>query len=108
MGFWNSTSGFCWRRVGWAAAVVWLLAMGLSCAIGDAALPGAPRPIDAKRIAAAGLRIIDSRHLRLVTDLPSSVAVDELPAVFDAAVPEWTKYFKLPAASIEGKWLAFL
>lgn len=49
--------------------------------------------VDAERIKAAGLRTISSKHLTLYTDVPSSPAVDELPRVFDAAVPQWTAYF---------------
>jgi len=50
---------------------------------------------DLRRIEVAGLRILKSRHLQLVTDLPSSPAVDELPVVFDAAVPGWADYFNI-------------
>jgi hypothetical protein len=73
-----------------------------------AAQQAPPRELDVRRLAAAGLRVIDGRRLRLVTDLPPSAAVDELPAVFDAALPQWAAYFKLPAEVIKGRWLAFL
>ncbi len=59
-----------------------------------------PRQVDERRAAAAGIRKIVSRHLRLYTDLPASDAVDSLPAVFDAAVPLWAKYFQVDPSSL--------
>lgn len=53
----------------------------------------APRKVDERRAALAGVRKIVGRHLRLYTDLPASDAVDSLPVVFDAAVPLWAEYF---------------
>lgn len=44
---------------------------------------------------AAAIRELQGRHLTLVTDLPSSPAVDALPAVFDAALPQWRAYFHI-------------
>ncbi|RIK72860.1 MAG: hypothetical protein DCC68_25825 [Planctomycetota bacterium] len=61
----------------------------------------ADKPLDEAAIAAAGLRKISSKHLTLITDLPSSPAVDELPRVFDLAVPQWIDYFKLDRAKLE-------
>lgn len=51
--------------------------------------------IDDGRVAVAGIRKMQSRHLTLYTDLPQQAAVDELPGVFDLAVPEWCRYFEL-------------
>ena len=45
-------------------------------------------------------RRIKGKHLTLVTDLPSSPAVDELPRVFDAAVPQWCEYFGVSPKTI--------
>lgn len=56
----------------------------------------APRTVDLDRAAAAGLREIAGTHLRLWTDMPPGEAVDELPQVFDAAIPVWEKYFGVP------------
>ena len=67
-----------------------------------------PRDIDARRAAAAGIRILEGRHIKLLTDLPASPAVDELPQVFDAALPQWAAYFELPRNSLRGRWLAFV
>lgn len=60
----------------------------------------APRAVDATRAAAVGIRELTSKHLRLWTDVPTSPAVDELPHVFDKAVPMWARYFGIP----EEKW----
>jgi hypothetical protein len=67
-----------------------------------------PRDFDARRVTAAGVRILEGRHVQLLTDVPSSPAVDELPRVFDAAIPEWADYFELPRNSVRGRWLGFL
>jgi len=48
--------------------------------------------IDEVRAAAAGIRKIAGQHVTLYTDLPAG-EVDELPQVFDAAVPLWCEYF---------------
>lgn len=52
-----------------------------------------PMAVDAERAQANGLRKIEGKHLTLWTDVPSSPAVDGLPAAFDAAVPQWAAYF---------------
>ena len=49
--------------------------------------------IDPQRVAANGLRVIQGKHVTIYTDLPSRDAIDELPKLFDAAIPEWCKYF---------------
>ncbi|MCE9605709.1 MAG: hypothetical protein K8U03_12515 [Planctomycetia bacterium] len=59
-----------------------------------------PMPLDAERIRAAGLREIVGKHLTLYTDLPATPAVEELPRVFDAAVPQWAKYFQVDPGRI--------
>lgn len=58
------------------------------------------REVDPGRLAAAGLRVLEGRHLRLLTDLPASPAVDELPAVFDAAVSQWAAYCGVDEAGV--------
>jgi len=60
----------------------------------------AQRKVDPRRAAKIGIRKLSGQHLRLYTDLPASKAVDELPRVFDAAVPQWAKYFGIPAARV--------
>jgi hypothetical protein len=54
---------------------------------------------DEGRIAAAGIRKLVGNHIVIYTDLPAAAEVDELPRVFDAAVPLWRQYFNLPAAT---------
>ena len=51
--------------------------------------------IDEAKVAAAGIRKLSGKHLTIYTDLPADPAVDELPGVFDLALPQWTKYFEL-------------
>jgi hypothetical protein len=40
-----------------------------------------------------GIRKLTSKYLILCTDVPSSPEVDQLPAIFDQAVPLWAEYF---------------
>ncbi len=60
---------------------------------------GAKAPAELPLVASAqlvgtGIRRLDGNHLVLYTDLPSMPQVDELPHVFDLAVPQWCAYFK--------------
>ena len=57
------------------------------------------REIDAARAAAAGIRELRGQYVRIYTDLPASDEVDRLPAVFDAAYPQWCEYFGVPRES---------
>jgi hypothetical protein len=58
-----------------------------------------PKPtFEAGKIRAAGIRKIESKHLVLYTDLPPSKAIDQLPMVFDLAVPQWCEYFEIDPA----------
>ncbi|RIK78755.1 MAG: hypothetical protein DCC67_11275 [Planctomycetota bacterium] len=84
-----------------------LLLLGAAARAVRAAEYPPPREVDVRRAAAAGLRLLEGRRLRLFTDLPSSPAVDELPAVFDAAVPQWAAYFGVPDAAPR-RFLGFL
>ena len=54
--------------------------------------------VDLQRVAANGLRIIKGQHVTIYTDVPPSESIDELPAVFDAAVPQWCEYFGVDVA----------
>ncbi len=91
-------------------AILLQLLMAFCCCAGrvNAAQAASPREVDVKRLAAAGMRVLEGRYIRLVTDLPATPAVDELPAVFDAAVPRWADYFDLTVKKVRGHWLAFL
>jgi len=61
-------------------------------------IPNLPRrAIDEAKAAAAGIRKLKSRRLVLYTDLPSAPEIDELPAMFDQAFPQWCEYFDIDA-----------
>jgi hypothetical protein len=47
-------------------------------------------------------RTVRGKHLTLITDLPASPAVDQLPEIFDAAIPQWCTYFQVDLASTAG------
>jgi len=49
--------------------------------------------IDEQRVTSKGIRKLAGKHLTLYTDLPSGKSVDELPKIFDLAVPQWCEYF---------------
>jgi hypothetical protein len=51
--------------------------------------------INEAKVAAAGIRKLSGKHLTIYTDLAADPAIDELPKVFDLALPQWTKYFDL-------------
>ena len=57
--------------------------------------------IDDRHVLSLGIRKVVGKHLTLYTDLPASPEVDELPAVFDLAVPQWCEYFQ-----VDRGWLA--
>ncbi len=62
-----------------------------------------PAPeIDDSRVTGSGIRKLEGRFVTIYTDLPSRFAVDEIPKVFDAAVPLWCKYLGVPLAKAEG------
>lgn len=54
---------------------------------------GRPLDIDDSRAEALGLRKISGTYLTMYTDIPSREDIDELVAVFDAAVPQWCRLF---------------
>jgi hypothetical protein len=54
------------------------------------------RVIDDARVAAAGIRKLESQRLVLYTDLTASPEVDRLPDLFDQAYPVWCRYFSVP------------
>ncbi|HEV7279015.1 MAG TPA: hypothetical protein VGN57_02280 [Pirellulaceae bacterium] len=58
-----------------------------------------PPEIDPARAQAAGLRILEGKHLRLVTDLPPSPEIDSLPGLFDKATPLWAEYLDVSASA---------
>ncbi|HEV3137916.1 MAG TPA: hypothetical protein VGZ26_08425, partial [Pirellulales bacterium] len=75
----------CGRAMSCIAAMGCIVAMIAQCAMlaaQDSARPERPE----------GIRQLDSKHLTLLTDVPSSPEVDDLPAVFDQAFPQWCAY----------------
>ena len=56
--------------------------------------------IDPAALRRAGIRKVESQFLSLYTDLPPSKAIDELPEVFDAAVPEWCEYLGIAPSRV--------
>jgi hypothetical protein len=61
-----------------------------------------PEAVDDATLASSGIRKLTSEHLTLYTDLPASPAVDELPRVFDLAVPQWCQYLGIAPAQAAG------
>jgi hypothetical protein len=57
--------------------------------------------LDPEQLRAAGLRELVGRHLTVWTDVPDRADIDELPAVFDQAVPQWCAYFGIDPATAE-------
>jgi hypothetical protein len=55
-----------------------------------------PRPIDEARVQAAGIRKLPGKYLTLYTDLPANADIDQLPALFEQAYPQWCDYFGKP------------
>ncbi len=79
-----------------AISIVCLLLVSASAVAQSLTEP--PRPIDDRQAQANGIRTLISKHLILVTDVPSSPEIDRLPAIFDAAVPQWAAYFGVDEA----------
>ncbi len=48
----------------------------------------------------SGFSKVSGRYVDVITDLPLSDDLRELPAVFDAAVPQWCEVFDLPLDSV--------
>jgi hypothetical protein len=72
------------------------LLIALIAAIALPQLRADERPIDLAKAQARGIRVLAGKHIQLLTDLPSNPTIDEFPALFDAAVPEWAAFFDVP------------
>lgn len=57
-------------------------------------------PIDDALVRARGIRKLEGRYVTLYTDLPVGKQIDELPAIFDLAVPQWAAFFEIDAAKL--------
>ena len=67
-------------------------------------LPKMQQPVvqvDAQRLNDEGIRKWESKHLTLWTDIRDDPALAELPQVFDAAVPQWARYFNVDGPDAE-------
>ncbi len=51
--------------------------------------------VDEQQLTALGIRVLRGRHLTLYTDLRTDREVDELPEIFDLAVPQLCRYFEI-------------
>ncbi|MFZ5833578.1 MAG: hypothetical protein ACOY3P_26115 [Planctomycetota bacterium] len=73
---------------------------------GDAALEPSResvlQSIDEAKVSAEGIRKLAGKHFVLYTDVPSSPEVDELPRVFDLAVPQLAAYFGVKPQTYDG------
>lgn len=78
------------------------LALLLALAPAGSLIAQTAEPPGPARLAAAGIRVLTGRHLILYTDVAADPAVDELPGVFDAAVPQWCEYFGIPPDQVGG------
>ncbi|MFN5469127.1 MAG: hypothetical protein ACK5ZC_18225 [Pirellulaceae bacterium] len=61
-----------------------------------------------ERIRQAGLREVNSAHLRMITDLPPDPEIDELPEIFDQAIPQWFDGFAITPAPLPKEKLKLL
>lgn len=65
---------------------------------------GQPGEVRLDRLEGGWYRL-QSRHLELITDLEPTEAIRELPAIFDAAMPQWADAFAVPTERWSG-WRA--
>ncbi len=65
--------------------------------------------VDDAKVAAEGIRKLESKRLTLYTDIPSEPSVDELPVVFDQAFLQYCDYFGVdPAKHADWRMTGFL
>lgn len=86
------------RRPDHPSLRVWGLVRGLCLAILLVGLVtsqgrGDERSEIRDRAEAAGLQSYSSKHLTLYTDIRDSKSLEEIPGIFDLAVPQWAKFF---------------
>ncbi len=89
--------------------VIMALAMVVAAIlVASPARAAAPVKIDDARIAAAGIRKVPGKRLTLYTDL-TGAEIDELPAVFEQAFPQWCRYFQVdPSEHADWSMIGFL
>lgn len=76
-----------------ASRAAWLVVGALACFRGGVAAAQPPAALAAR----SGLRVIESRHLTLVTDRPTRAddGVENLPHLFDEAFGSWCRHFDI-------------
>ena len=84
-----------------ASAAAWAcLVVTTTFGVEPVAWPLAGR-VEPERLKSFGLRVVESQHCVMVTDLPVSHEVDHLPTLVDRALPHWCKRFGI--ATKQGK-----
>lgn len=58
------------------------------------------REIDKSKLARGGFRVLEGKHITLVTDLEPAPGIDELPAVVDLAIAELANRFDIDLRSL--------
>ena len=61
-----------------------------------------PPKIDDTQVAGQGIRKVSGEYVTIYTDLPKTIAIRDLPEAFDAAVPQWCKYFGVDQDVVKG------
>jgi hypothetical protein len=90
---------FVWVTACWVGAII-TIAPPASAQLPATAEVSPPLQALVAQAERAGLRVLSSRHLILVTDRPPREAdgLHELPGIFDEAFAVWCKYYKLDPA----------
>lgn len=70
------------------------------CAVALLSTPVHAQSTAASREMPPGFSIVSGKHIDVITDMPLSDELRELPAVFDAALPHWCEVFDLPLAAV--------
>ena len=78
-----------------AHVIHFAFAMLLASATGDLAAA----QVDPQRVAASGITHLSGTYVDLYTDLRDAEVQADLVALFDAAVPQWCRYFSIEPAS---------
>ncbi len=82
---------------------IWLsIALGVSCWL---SLLLAPVPAQAQTLGElpAGFSVVSGEHIDVITDMPLSDQLRELPKVFDAALSQWCDVFEINQADVVGR-----
>lgn len=58
--------------------------------------------IDDQALKAAGIRTLRGKYVTLFTDLPAAPDVDNLAQMFDAAIPQWARFFGTQKSTFDG------